>query len=39
MNWETFMMILFSPLLLAEIIIAIIVGILLIHEILQDWRK
>lgn len=39
MNWETILIILFAPLMLAEFFIAIFAGILLIKDILEDWRK
>jgi len=39
MNWETLFMILFSPLIIVESAIGMIIGILLIKEILDDWKN
>jgi hypothetical protein len=39
MNWEIIFLILFAPLIVAELAIAMIIGILLIKEIIDDRRR
>jgi hypothetical protein len=39
MNWETVFLILFSPLIILESAIAMIIGIMLIVEMIDDWKN